>query len=116
MRYMGEPYVLAGDVYGADPYVGRAGWTWYTGSAGWMKYVLTEDFFGIKKRGKRLYLSPCFPSSFSRLSAEMNICGHSISVEYLRSEECGLYLEGKRIECLNLDEIGEKVSVLCRFV
>ena len=115
-RYMGEPYVLAGDVYGIEPYIGRAGWTWYTGSAGWLKYVLTEDFFGIKKRGDRLTIRPCFPSSFERLSVELVLDDRKFIVEYERGTEHGLYLDERNVDSVDLREIGENPRILCRFV
>src|SRR6185369_14149074 len=46
-RYQVEPYVIAADVYGAPPHVGRGGWTWYTGSAGWMFRATVESIFGL---------------------------------------------------------------------
>ncbi len=115
-RYMGEPYVLAGDVYGIEPYIGRAGWTWYTGSAGWLKYVLTEDFFGIKKRGDRLTIRPCFPSSFERLSVQLVLDDRKFIVEYERGTEHGLYLDERNVDSVDLHEIEENTRILCRFV
>ena len=51
---MAEPYVLAGDVYTNKDNRGRAGWTWYTGSAAWLYKVITEEMLGIRKRGEEL--------------------------------------------------------------
>lgn len=59
--YRVEPYVLAADVYAVDPHVGRGGWTWYTGSAGWMYRLLVESLLGIRREGDRLSLAPCLP-------------------------------------------------------
>ena len=56
--YKGEPYVLAGDVYTNKDNVGRAGWTWYTGSAAWLYKVIVEEMLGVKKRGETLEFSP----------------------------------------------------------
>lgn len=64
MRYKAEPYVMAADVYSVYPQEGRGGWTWYTGAAGWYFRVLTEEFYGIKKRGERLFIQPCIPQSW----------------------------------------------------
>jgi cyclic beta-1,2-glucan synthetase len=63
-RYKVEPYVVAADVYAEPPHVGRGGWTWYTGSAGWMYRAGIEWILGIRLRGTRLYLDPCIPSSW----------------------------------------------------
>ncbi|MNV05919.1 N,N'-diacetylchitobiose phosphorylase [compost metagenome] len=59
--YKVEPYVLAADVYGVAPHVGRGGWTWYTGSAGWMYRLLTESLLGLQRSADSLVLSPCLP-------------------------------------------------------
>lgn len=61
-RYKGEPYVLAADVYGAAPHLGRAGWTWYTGSAGWFYRIAIETLLGFSiLGGKKLRLQPRIP-------------------------------------------------------
>jgi cyclic beta-1,2-glucan synthetase len=57
--YKTEPYVVAADVYGEPPHVGRGGWTWYTGSAGWMFRVAVESILGLSTEGgKTLVLNP----------------------------------------------------------
>ncbi len=58
-RYRVEPYVSAGDVYGAAPHTGRGGWTWYTGSAAWLYRVALESILGFRLRGDRLLVRPC---------------------------------------------------------
>jgi len=58
-RYKVEPYVVAADVYSVAPHVGRGGWTWYTGSAGWMYRAGLEGILGFRVRGASLYLTPC---------------------------------------------------------
>ncbi|NLW48151.1 MAG: glycosyl transferase family 36 [Firmicutes bacterium] len=59
--YRVEPYVMAADVYSAPPYDGRGGWTWYTGSAGWMYQAGLEWILGIQRQGGFLILKPCIP-------------------------------------------------------
>jgi cellobiose phosphorylase len=56
--YKGEPYVVAADVYSKAPHVGRAGWTWYTGAAGWMYQLLIEQLLGLVREGDTLRLKP----------------------------------------------------------
>jgi cyclic beta-1,2-glucan synthetase len=63
-RYGVEPYVMAADVYSVEPYVGRGGWTWYTGSASWMYRLVIESIFGINVQSNRLAFSPCMPSDW----------------------------------------------------
>lgn len=60
-KYKVEPYVAPGDVYAVPPHTGRGGWTWYTGSAGWMYRSVLEYILGFKLQGDRLRLDPCIP-------------------------------------------------------
>jgi cyclic beta-1,2-glucan synthetase len=62
--YKVEPYVVAADVYTADGQMGRGGWTWYTGAAGWMYRVGLETILGFKLRGDTLLIEPCVPSDW----------------------------------------------------
>ncbi|MCF6368968.1 GH36-type glycosyl hydrolase domain-containing protein [Rhizobium halophilum] len=82
-RYRVEPYVVAADVYGAGSLTGRGGWTWYTGSAGWLYRAAVEGIFGIRKEGNRLWVRPALPSEWTGFKAEMAIDGvpHQIEVK-----------------------------------
>jgi len=62
--YKVEPYVVAADVYGAPPHTGRGGWTWYTGSSGWMYRLITESLLGLRVEAEILRFSPCIPSAW----------------------------------------------------
>jgi cyclic beta-1,2-glucan synthetase len=64
-RYKVEPYVICADVYSAPPHVGRGGWTWYTGSAGWMYRVGVEGILGVHVRGDTLVVDPCVPRGWN---------------------------------------------------
>ena len=60
--YKVEPYVVAADIYGVEPHVGRGGWTWYTGSAAWMYRVALESVLGFRVHGgDTLRIRPCIP-------------------------------------------------------
>ena len=61
-RYQVEPYVVAADVYSVAPHVGRGGWTWYTGSAGWLYRAALESILGFRLEGDRLFLAPAIPA------------------------------------------------------
>jgi len=65
-RYKVEPYVVAGDIYSRPPHVGRGGWTWYTGSAGWLYRVGLESILGFRKSGEELTIDPCIPPEWPR--------------------------------------------------
>ena len=60
-RYKAEPYVIAADVYALSPHTGRGGWTWYTGSAGWMYRLIVESLLGLKLETDKLFIEPCIP-------------------------------------------------------
>jgi cyclic beta-1,2-glucan synthetase len=63
--YKVEPYVIAADVYGVSPHIGRGGWTWYTGSAGWMYRLILESLLGLRLEGDRLRINPCLPPDWT---------------------------------------------------
>ena len=63
-RYKVEPYVVCADVYSVAPHIGRGGWTWYTGSAGWMYRSGVEGILGINLRGRTLVVDPCSPRTW----------------------------------------------------
>jgi cellobiose phosphorylase len=67
-RYKVEPYVVAADVYGVEPHTGRGGWTWYTGSAGWMYRLVTETLLGLSREGSQLRLTPRLPKAWPGLT------------------------------------------------
>jgi len=64
-RYQVEPYVIAADVYGRPPHTGRGGWTWYTGSSGWMYRLGIEAILGLRREGQTIVVDPCIPSGWS---------------------------------------------------
>ncbi len=62
--YRSEPYVVAADVYALAPHTGRGGWTWYTGSAGWMYRLILESLLGVELAVDELRISPCVPGDW----------------------------------------------------
>jgi cyclic beta-1,2-glucan synthetase len=68
-RYLVEPYVVAADIAAHPDRLGRGGWTWYTGSAGWMHRVGLEEILGLRRRANVLEVSPCIPASWPGFSA-----------------------------------------------
>ncbi|HEY5586334.1 MAG TPA: hypothetical protein VIK78_17820, partial [Ruminiclostridium sp.] len=63
-RYKVEPYVIAADVYAVYPHTGRGGWSWYTGSAGWMYRAGLEYILGFQKNGDTVIMDPCIPAKW----------------------------------------------------
>ncbi|MDI1283820.1 MAG: glucoamylase family protein [Reyranella sp.] len=64
LRYKVEPYVVAADVYSVAPHVGRGGWTWYSGSAGWLYRAGAEAILGLRLKGNQLWIDPCIPAAW----------------------------------------------------
>src|SRR5207237_10824244 len=74
-RYKVEPYVVAADVYAAPQHVGRGGWTWYTGAAGWMYRVTLAHILGIVREGEFLRIDPCIPSHWREFDVAFRVPG-----------------------------------------
>ncbi len=66
--YKVEPYVVAADVYGVEPHAGRGGWSWYTGSAGWLYRLIVESILGLRLEVDKLRFSPCLPPEWKGFS------------------------------------------------
>lgn len=79
--YKAEPYVMAADVYGVDPHTGRGGWTWYTGSAGWMYQLITESFLGIKREGNSMILEPKVPADWKSFKVRYRLNENIYNIE-----------------------------------
>jgi len=76
--YQVEPYVIAADIYGVAPHVGRGGWTWYTGSAGWMLRVALESVLGVTMvEGAFLRVRPCIPDDWPGFEVSLRRPGGS---------------------------------------
>ncbi len=91
-RYKVEPYVVCADVYSAPGHVGRGGWTWYTGSAGWMYRSAMEGILGIHVRGDVLRISPCIPRAWPgfNLHYRYRSSGYQITVLNPRGVNSGI--------------------------
>jgi cyclic beta-1,2-glucan synthetase len=91
-RYRVEPYAACADVYSVTPHIGRGGWTWYTGSAGWLYRAGLEAMLGFRVRGDTLTIDPCVPKAwpgydivFRRRGTGNRITRYDIAVENPRS-------------------------------
>ena len=68
--YKVEPYVVAADVYALSPHIGRGGWTWYTGSAGWLYRLIVESLLGLRLEVDKLRIAPCLPADWETLRVD----------------------------------------------
>ena len=102
-RYKVEPYVACADVYSTPPHVGRGGWTWYTGSAGWMYRAGLEWMLGFRLQGETLLLDPCIPGSWRgyEITFKYHSARYEIAVENPHRVSRGvtlLELDGKEMQ------------------
>jgi cyclic beta-1,2-glucan synthetase len=79
-RYRTEPYVLAADVAGTPPHVGRGGWSWYTGAAGWTWRLAVEEILGLRLVEGRLHLAPCLPAAWRSFEATITRTAGSLHI------------------------------------
>ncbi len=80
-----EPYVMAGDVYTQPPYVGRGGWSWYTGAAAWMHRAAIESIFGLRLAAKTLSFTPCLPSHWNQAELTLRRDGRRMRFILIRA-------------------------------
>lgn len=78
VNYGLEPYVMAGDIYSQPPWVGRGGWSWYTGAAAWMHRAAIESIFGLQVRAEDLAFEPCLPTSWPRAELTLRRDGRTL--------------------------------------
>ena len=80
-----EPYVMPGDTYGAAPYTGRGGWSWYTGSAAWLHRAAVETLLGLEVRGDRLAVIPRIPAHWPGFEMTVTLGGRQVEVRCARA-------------------------------
>jgi cyclic beta-1,2-glucan synthetase len=79
--YAVEPYVMAADIYSQPPYVGRGGWSWYTGAAGWLHRAAVESMVGLHIRAHDLFFSPCLPTHWP--GAEISLVRAGVTLRFV---------------------------------
>jgi cyclic beta-1,2-glucan synthetase len=102
-RYKVEPYVVVADIYSEPPHAGRGGWTWYTGSAGWLYRVMLEWVLGFHLHGNRLRIEPCIPKAWPSftITYRYGSATYHIRVANPHGVECGVsevHVDGQRQE------------------
>ena len=111
--YKVEPYVVAADVYSIAQHAGRGGWTWYTGSAGWMYRLIVESLLGLDREGEDLIWEPSIPATWNNFSIDYR---HQDTLYHLTCERGvaemltmdGIQLLGRRIPLVN-DKVEHRV-------
>ncbi|MGY1519469.1 GH36-type glycosyl hydrolase domain-containing protein [Luteimonas sp. A482] len=95
--YKVEPYVVSADVYAVAPHVGRGGWSWYTGSSGWMYRLIVESLLGLQRRGDTLQLAPCIPADWPEYSLRYRY-GDTVYRIHVRQQPAGMTPVGLRVD------------------
>ena len=95
--YQAEPYVLAADVYAAPGHLGRGGWSWYTGAAGWYYRTAVEELLGLKVREGRLFVEPHLPEDWPGWTGEWELDRGRLSIQVSRGRELSVRLDGREI-------------------
>jgi cellobiose phosphorylase len=104
--YWAEPYVLPGNVDGPEsPYPGRAGWTWYTGSAAWLTRIVSEWVLGVRPTWDGLLFDPCLPPGWPGARMTRPYRGARLEIDIVRGGEPGVIADGRRLEDRLLREV-----------
>jgi cellobiose phosphorylase len=97
--YRVEPYVVAADVYAVPPHTGRGGWSWYTGSAGWMYRLILESLLGVRRSAGTLRIAPCLPAAWKSFEVRYRYgrSVHAITVVQADRDEdaAGVWVDGE---------------------
>jgi cellobiose phosphorylase len=94
--YKVEPYVVAADVYAVAPHIGRGGWTWYTGSSGWMYRLIMESLLGLSLEGERLTLAPRLPADWPGFKLAYRYRDSMYAISVTAAETESLVVDGVR--------------------
>lgn len=92
--YQTEPYVMASDVYALPPHTGRGGWTWYTGSAGWMLRFMLESLLGLRVQANTLCITPCLPAHWESFQMDYR---HHTTLYRIQVEQTSKPLRGPQV-------------------
>lgn len=118
-RYRVEPYVVAADVYSLVDHIGQGGWSWYTGSAGWMYRVWLEEVLGLKLRGNALRLDPAIPADWPGFTLRCQLRGARYELRVENPDRVGrgvawVEVDGRRQsgQAVTLEDGGSHVVVV----
>ena len=117
-RYKVEPYVVTADVYAVSPHIGRGGWSWYTGSSGWLYRLIVESLLGVALAGDQLTLTPHLPPEWTLFKLHYRRGGsrYSITVTRAAAGQAGLAVDGRELggNVLTLVDDGREHDVALR--
>lgn len=112
-KYKTEPYFLAADIYTALRQEGRGGWTIYTGAAAWYYRAVIEELLGLKKRGDKLYISPCVPEDWQQFGVKAELEGTRVDIIARRTGRRRIAADGEEVPFVRLE--GGEIHVEAEF-
>ena len=104
VKYKVEPYVIEADIYGENEFAGRGGWTWYTGSSGWLFTLQTEYILGLKIYHGELKIKPCVPKDWNEFEVDFKWKNAKYHIKYERKNSGIDNKDGKQEKNNNLNE------------
>lgn len=112
--YKTEPYVIAADIYSANNFPSRGGWTWYTGSAGWFYNVGVTEILGLKKHGNTIKLEPSMPVAWDSFEINYRYMNTDYHIEVIKDDNGKIILDDKVIKgnSIKLIDDGKKHNVV----
>jgi cellobiose phosphorylase len=96
--YKVEPYVVAADVYAVSPHIGRGGWSWYTGSSGWMYRLIVESLLGLSLAGDKLTVAPHLPPEWDSFKMNYRYRGASYAITVSWGDTASFSVDGRELE------------------
>lgn len=110
--YKAEPYVVAADVYAIAPHTGRGGWSWYTGSAGWLYRLMVESLLGITRHGTELHIKPCLPKDWPGYAVDYRFGNTLYHIEVIQIDggESRILVDGIALEGAGLPLVDDGVE------
>jgi cellobiose phosphorylase len=96
--YKVEPYVVAADVYAVSPHVGRGGWSWYTGSSGWMYRLIVESLLGLSLAGDKLTVAPHLPPDWDSFRMHYRYRSASYAITVTVGDTAAFSIDGRELE------------------
>ena len=107
-KYKVEPYAVEADIYGENEFAGRGGWTWYTGSSGWMFTLQAEYILGLKIHHGELKIMPSVPKDWNKFEVTFRWKNAKYNIKYERiNENTQMYLDGEKVDEIKLKDEGE---------
>ena len=112
--YRVEPYVVAADVYSDGDKAGRGGWTWYTGSAGWLLRAGVEGILGIRREGGRVVVAPALPSAWEGYAATLRLDGRKVRLVVRRTATPGssTLVDGRVVDTIRVEELADDSEIV----